>query len=88
MQGLAFQLPWHPAQQRQAGRAGETDAPVGGMAGDQVHRIVGQEAIHGRAFGRGGIGGALAILGRGRDQHRLHQRRQHGAGIDFPQPAK
>ena len=54
------------------------------MARDQVHRIVGQEAIHGRAFGGGGIGGALAILRRGRDQRRLNQGRQHRTGIDLP----
>ena len=41
------------AQQRARRRAGETDAAVGGMAGDQIHRIVGQETVHRRAFGGG-----------------------------------
>ena len=37
---------------RRGGRAGETDTAVGGMAGDHVHGVVGQEAIHGRALRR------------------------------------
>ena len=55
------------------------------MAGDQVHRIVGQETVHRRAFGGGLVGGALAILRRHGQQHRLRQRRQHGNNGDLPQ---
>ena len=81
---LAQYFVGQPPQQRDRRGTGETDAPIRRMAGDQVHRIVGEETVHRGAFGGGGIGGALAILGSGGDQHRLHQRCQHGTGIDFP----
>ena len=73
-----------PPDQCQRCGTGETDAAVRRMPRDQVHRIVGQEAIHGRAFGGGGIGGTLTILRRGRDQHGLNQGRQHGTDINLP----
>ena len=63
---------------------GKANASIGRMAGDHVHGIVGQEPVHRRALGSGGIGGALAVLGSDGDQHRLHQGRQHRTGINAP----
>ena len=81
---LALQLRRQPPQQRIRSWAGETDTAIGRMACDQVHGVIGQEAVHRRAFRRRLVGGALAILRRRRHQHRLRQRRQHRDRIDFP----
>ncbi len=81
---MTFHLGGQPSQQHHGGGAGEPNAAIRGMTGDQVHRIVGQEPVHRGSLCCGLVGGALAILGCRRDQHRLDQRRQYRHGIDFP----
>ena len=52
----AFQFRARETQKRKSGRTGEPNPAVGGVTGDQVHRIVGEKAIEQRPFCRGGIG--------------------------------
>ena len=73
------------AAQHGIGRgAGEADASVGTVTGDEIHRVVGKEAIHRSAFGGGMIGDALAILRGDGDERRLHHRRQNRSRIELP----
>ena len=65
-------------------RAGEADAPVRRMARDEVHRIVGEKAVHRGAFGGGKIGGMLTILRRRGDERGLHDGGQNGQRVDLP----
>ena len=73
----------HP-EQRQRRRTGISDAPVGGVTGDEVHRVVGQEPVHRRALGGGLIGSALTVLCGGGDQTGLQNRDQDAGGIILP----
>ena len=72
------------AQHRFRRGAGIADGAIRPVAGDHVHRIVGEEAIHRRPFGQRAIGGALPVLRRGGDQGRLHHRGQNRDRIKFP----
>ncbi|MEJ0040905.1 MAG: hypothetical protein WDM81_01155 [Rhizomicrobium sp.] len=65
--------------------AREAHSPVGGMPRDQVHRVVGEESVHRGAFGRGLVGGALAVLRGGGDERRLDHRGKHRHRVEFPQ---
>ncbi len=65
-------------------RAGEADAAVGAVARDQVHRVIGEEAVHRGALGGGLVRRALAVLRGGGDESRLHHRREQRCRIDLP----
>ena len=72
------------AEQRPRGGTGIADTSVGGMARDEVHRVVGEEAIHRGAFARGFVGGALAVLRGGGDQRGLEDRDENRDGKELP----
>ena len=81
---VADQLLRRAIQQRLRRGAREADAAVGAVARDQVHRVVGEEAVHRGALRGGFVGGALAILRGGRDQGGLHHRGENRDRIDLP----